>query len=166
MILVFDSFKPEIAKGVYLAPGSQIIGNVIIKKEASIWPNAVIRGDVAPITIGFKTNVQDNSTLHVDDNQPLIIGDNVTIGHGAIVHSCHIEDSCLIGMGATILSRARIGKGSIVGAGAVVTENTIIPAHSLVLGVPGKIIRELSPEKIKENNEHAEEYHLLSQKYD
>lgn len=164
MIVEFDGEKPKL-EGVYLAPGSQIIGNVSIKKGSSIWPNTIVRGDIAPIKIGFKCNIQDNSTLHVDPGFPLIMGDYVTVGHGAVIHSSLVEDDCLIGMGAIILSKTRIGKGSIIGAGAVVTEGTEIPPRSLVVGVPGKVIKELPREKINENREHAEQYFQLAKKY-
>ena len=149
--------NPEIDKTAFIAPGAKIIGDVIIKKDASIWYNAVLRGDIDKITIGENTNIQENSSLHVDHNAPLEIGNNVTAGHGVILHGCKINDNCLIGMGATILNNAVIGKNSIIGANALVTEGKEIPPNSLIIGVPGKVIRELKPgeiEKIKNSAEH------------
>ncbi len=125
----------------YIAQGSIVIGDVSIGKESSIWYNCVIRGDIAPIRIGDQTNIQDISVVHVDENMPCIIGSRVSVGHRAILHACTVEDECLIGMGAVLLSGVHVGTGSVVGAGAVLTPNTIVPAGSLVLGFPAKVIR-------------------------
>lgn len=165
MLHEYAGKKPEIAENVFIAPGSQIIGDVLIKEETSIWHNAVIRGDMDSIKIGPRTNIQENSTLHVDTGQPLIIGANITVGHGAILHGCTVEDNCLIGMGATILNGAIIGKGSIIGAGALVTEYKEIPPHSLVLGIPGKVVRQLTEEEIKKIQESADHYYQLAREY-
>lgn len=165
MLYKFKNHKPIIDSNVFLAPGSKIIGNVNIKSGSSIWYNAVLRGDIAEISIGKNSNVQENSSLHVDHDAPLNIGDNVTIGHGVVLHGCTIKDNCLIGMGATILNNAVIGENSIIGAGALIPEGKEIPAGSLVVGVPGKVIRELSEENRENLIAHAEEYVKLAEEY-
>ena len=165
MLIEFKGKKPEIAADIFIAPGSQLIGEVVVKQKSSIWFNAVLRGDLAPIRIGEKTNIQENCSLHVDHDQPLNIGNQVTVGHGAILHSCQIEDNCLIGMGATILNGAVIGKNSIVGAGALIPENREIPPESLVVGLPGKVIRNLKEKEIKKLKEQAAEYYRLAREY-
>ncbi|WP_299982886.1 gamma carbonic anhydrase family protein [Desulfobacula sp.] len=131
--------QPEIHPSVFIAPTAQIIGDVHIGEESSVWFQSVIRGDFDRISIGEKTNIQDLCTCHADENIPLKIGHGVTIGHRSIIHGCTIEDECLIGMGAIVMNRAVIGKGSVVAAGTVVLEKTIIPPYSLVTGLPGKV---------------------------
>ena len=165
MIYEFKGMKPEIADDVFTAPGSKIIGNITIKKGASIWYNTVVRGDIGSIIIGEKTNIQENASLHIDSGQPMKIGKNVTVGHGAILHGCEIENNCIIGMGATILNGAVIGEGSIIGAGALVAEGKTIPPGSLVVGVPGKIIKKLNKENIKQIQESAEHYYHTAQEH-
>ncbi len=156
---------PEIKANVFLAPGSQLIGDVFLAEGVSIWHNTVVRGDMSYIKIGSHTNIQENSTLHVDVGQPLIIGSGVTVGHGAILHGCTIENNCLIGMGAIILNGAVIGEETIIGAGALIPENKEIPPHSLVLGVPGKVIRELKEKELKQLKDSAQHYYELAQDY-
>ena len=134
---------PEIDAEAFVAPGAVILGDVKIAKYASVWPCAVIRGDVSYIRIGEDSNVQDGAVLHVAGDGPCIIGRFVTIGHGAIVHACTVEDNVLIGMNATVLSGAKIGSGSIIAAGALVKENAVIPPNSLVVGVPGAVNKEI-----------------------
>lgn len=134
---------------VVILPGGRVNGDVRMGRGCSVWFNAVIRGDEAPITIGDKTNVQDNATLHTSREHPLVIGCGVTIGHNAVVHSCTIGDNCLIGMGAIILDDAVIGENSIVGAGALVTKGTVVPPGSMVLGSPARVRRPLTPEEIE-----------------
>ena len=137
------------AEGEYwIAPSAVVIGDVILAKNASIWFGAVVRGDNDPITIGENTNIQDGSVLHSDPGVPLTIGRDVTVGHMAMVHSCTIGDNSLIGIGAVILSRARIGKNCLIGARALIPEGKEIPDNSLVVGAPGRVVRELSPEEI------------------
>lgn len=131
----------------YQAPSAVVIGDVRIGEDASVWHGAIIRGDMEPITIGKKTNIQDGSILHVDTDHPLNIGDRCTVGHGVILHGCILEDDVLIGMGATVLNGARIGKGSLVGAGALVLEGQDIPAGSIVMGSPAKVRREVTQEQ-------------------
>lgn len=140
--------KPKLGKGVYAAPSAVVIGDVTVGDNASFWFHTVVRGDVNWIRIGAGSNVQDGSVLHVTtDRFPLTIGDRVSVGHGAIVHGCTIEDDCLVGIGARILDGAHVGAGSLVGAGALVTEGQKVPAGHLVLGVPARVIRLVSDEE-------------------
>ena len=135
---------PQIAPSVYIDPAAVIIGDVVIGEDSSVWPCAVVRGDVHYIRIGARTNIQDGSICHVmRDEYPLILGDDVTIGHSVTLHGCTIESRCLIGMGAVVLNGAVIGHGSIVAAGTLVTERTKVPPGSLVMGSPGKVKRPL-----------------------
>jgi carbonic anhydrase/acetyltransferase-like protein (isoleucine patch superfamily) len=131
----------------WIAPGAVVLGKVILKKNASVWFGAVLRGDNEPITIGENSNVQDNSVLHTDMGSPLTIGANVTVGHMVMLHGCTIGDGTLVGIGSVVLNGARIGRNCLIGAGALITENKEIPDNSMVLGQPGKVVRELSPEQ-------------------
>jgi carbonic anhydrase/acetyltransferase-like protein (isoleucine patch superfamily) len=136
---------PQIAASAYIDPAAVIIGDVVIGEDSSVWPCSVIRGDVHYVRIGARTNIQDGCVLHVmRDEWPLVLGDNVTVGHSVTLHGCVIESRCLIGMGAIILNGATIGAGSVVAAGALITERTAIPAGSLVMGSPGKVKRILT----------------------
>lgn len=162
MLYKLKKKSPTVAENVFIAPGSRVIGNVELSEHSSIWYNTVVRADLAKIKIGKYSNVQENSTLHVEQNQGVEIGDYVTIGHNAVIHACKIGNKSLIGMNATILTGAQIGEGSIVGAGAVVPENAEIPPGSLVLGVPAKIIRTITKEKIIELKQHALHYAELA----
>jgi carbonic anhydrase/acetyltransferase-like protein (isoleucine patch superfamily) len=144
-VFPFNGVWPTIADDVFIAPGAMIIGNVTIQEGASIWYNAVVRGDVAPIVIGRNTNIQDNCTLHVDADAPLTIGDNCTVGHGAVVHGATVEQHVLIGMKAAVLSHARIGSNTIIGACALVAEHKSIPEGVLAIGIPAKVARPLTP---------------------
>ena len=139
---------PQIAENAWIAPGAHVIGNVTLKDQSSVWFNAVVRADNEPITIGFRSNIQEGAVLHVDLDCPLMIGDDVTVGHQAMLHGCTIGDGSLIGIQATVLNRAVIGKYCLIGAGALVTEGKAIPDRSLVVGSPGKIIRELTDDEI------------------
>lgn len=138
-----DGWRPELPASAWLAPGAAVIGRVRLGERASVWFGAVLRGDLDTITIGEETNIQDGSVLHVDVGFPLRVGDRVTVGHGAILHGCTIEDEALIGMGAAVLNGATVGRGSLVAAGALVREGMQIPPFSLVAGVPAAIKREL-----------------------
>ena len=146
----YKGISPKIHKDAFVAETAAVIGDVEIGKDSSVWYGAVVRGDEAPIRIGEKTNVQDNCVLHCDAGTSMNIGENVTIGHGAIVHGATIGDNVLIGMGAIILNGATIGDNAVIGAGAVVKENADIPAASLVVGVPAKVIRTLTEEQISQ----------------
>lgn len=140
------------------APGAVVVGDVSIGRNSSIWYNAVLRGDEGPIIIGEETNVQDCCVIHTSKNYPVVIGDRVTIGHGAIVHGCKIGDNALIGMGAIILNGAKIGRNCLIAAGSLVTQNMEIPDGMLVMGSPAKIKRALTEEEILKNKENALDY--------
>src|ERR1043165_8790443 len=131
----------------WVAPNAAVMGNVILKKNASVWWGATLRGDNDPIVIGEGSNVQDGSVLHTDTGSPLIIGDNVTVGHMVMLHGCTIGDNTLIGIGSIVLNGAKIGKNCLIGANCLITEGKEIPDNSLVMGAPGKVVRELSPEQ-------------------
>lgn len=150
---------------VLILPGAAVNGDVTLGRGCSVWYNAVIRGDVSPIVIGEDTNIQDNAVLHTSHGLPLVLGRGVTVGHGAILHSCTVEDNVLIGMGAIVLDGAVIGRDSIVGAGALVTKNTQVPPGSMVLGSPAKVKRALTGEEIAAIRENAREYVTIQSRY-
>ncbi|HEY8535727.1 MAG TPA: gamma carbonic anhydrase family protein [Vicinamibacterales bacterium] len=149
MIRAFKGIAPDIAPDVYVDPSAQIIGDVVIGTESSVWMNVVVRGDVNHIRIGRRTNLQDGTIVHVmrDPSHPTIVGDEVTVGHGAILHGCTIEDRCLIGMGAVLLNGSRVGEGSIIAAGTLLPEGMVVPPRSLVMGSPGRIRRPITDEE-------------------
>jgi len=150
---------PQIAASAYIDPAAVIIGDVVIGADSSVWPCTVIRGDVHHIRIGARTNIQDGCVLHVmRDEWPLILGDDVTIGHSVTLHGCTIESRCLIGMGAIILNGAHIGTGSIIAAGALIPERTMIPSGSLVMGQPGKVKRSLTEADQAGISDYAQRY--------
>ncbi len=149
MILECKGHKPKIGKNVFIAANATIIGNVEIGDNSSVWYNTVIRGDTDAIVIGKNTNIQDNCTLHADEGKPAIIGDNVTVGHNAVVHGCTVEDSCLIGIHSTVLNGAIIRKGSIVGSNAVVPEGREVGPYHLVTGIPASLKKELTPDIVE-----------------
>ena len=155
----------NIKDSVVICSGAQVIGDVEIGEDASIWHGAVVRGDVNSIKIGNNSNVQDNCVIHCSKGFPTVIKDNVSIGHGAVVHGCILEDNVLVGMNATILNGAKIGKNSIVGAGAVVSEGKDFPEGSLILGVPARVVKELTEEQIRHIQENADNYVRLSKQY-
>lgn len=159
MISEYQGILPSRHKHTFIAEGAQVIGMVKMDEYSSIWFNTVARGDVNKIEIGKYTNIQDNSVVHVADDCAAIIGDYVTVGHGAIIHGCTIEDHCLIGMGAIVLNHAIVGKGSIVAAGAVVKERMVIPPNSLVAGIPAKIVKTFT------DNSQLESIHAQAVKY-
>lgn len=148
--------------GVYIMESAEIIGEVTIGEHSSVWSKAVIRADDAPIKIGKNTNIQDMCVIHTDPGRPLEIGDNVTIGHGAMLHCRRIGSNCVIGMGAMLLDSVEIGEYSVIAAGTVVTENKKIPPRSLVMGIPGKIVREIKDEDIKRIEQGAQDYLRLA----
>jgi len=152
-------FRAELVhSSVWIAPGAIVVGDVTVGEHSSIWFQAVLRGDSDPIRIGRRTNIQDGCILHADPGFPCILGDGVTLGHRAIVHGAVVEDNALIGMGAIVMNGARIGAGAIVGVGAVVTEGTLVPPGSLVLGLPGKVRRELTADELERNRRTADSY--------
>lgn len=153
MIVPFEGKTPQIADSAWIAPGATIIGDVVIGERCSVWPGAVIRGDYAPIRIGADVNVQDNAVIHTDE--PLTIGDDVTIGHAVVLHCREVGDDVLLGNNATLLPGAVIGSHSLVAAGALVAPREQVPEHSLVLGVPGKV-RQTEPDRIARLRADAE----------
>ncbi|HEY2119459.1 MAG TPA: gamma carbonic anhydrase family protein [Candidatus Acidoferrum sp.] len=157
---------PQIAASAYVDPASVIIGDVVIGEDSSVWPMCVVRGDVNHIRIGNRTNIQDGCILHVmKDEWPLVLEDEVTVGHSVTLHGCTIESRCLIGMGAIILNGVRIGSGSIIAAGTLIPERTVIPAGSLVMGSPGKVKRALTDADRESIAAYAERYAGYSKVY-
>jgi gamma-carbonic anhydrase len=157
----FDAFlrrKPALGKGVYIARGAVVLGDVTLGDYSSVWYNAVVRGDINRIVVGHHTNIQDNAVLHLADEYPCMVGNWVTVGHAAVVHACTVGDEVLVGMGAVILDGAVVGAQSLVGAGAVVTQGMQIPPGSLVLGAPAKLVRALTPGERAEMKGWAEKY--------
>jgi carbonic anhydrase/acetyltransferase-like protein (isoleucine patch superfamily) len=165
--MFYDLENKKIKNSVenWVAPNATIIGDVTLDKNSSVWFNATIRGDIENIHVGEGSNVQDGSVLHTDPGYPLKIGKNVTIGHLVMLHGCTIGDNSLIGIGAVILNNAKIGNNCIIGAKALITENKAIPDNSLVVGSPGKIIRQVTPEEINLITENAKHYQLNWKKY-
>ena len=135
--------RPSIHPTAYVAPSATVVGDVTLEAHASVWYGCILRGDIAPIAVGRETNIQDLTVVHVDPERGTVIGPRVGIGHRAVIHGCDIEEQCLIGMGAIILSHAVIGTGSVIGAGALVPEGMRVPPGSLVVGVPGRIVRQV-----------------------
>lgn len=165
MLYSFREIWPSLEGNVYVAPTASIIGDVSLAEGSSCWFGAILRGDEANIYLGKNSNIQDNSVVHCDKDVPVIIGENVTVGHGVILHSCTIGDCAMIGMGAVVLSRAVIGEGAVVAAGAVVKEGEIIPANSLFAGIPATFKKELSPAIREANIANAMEYVELALAY-
>ena len=158
-IYALDGTAPQIDPDIgWIAPSAVLVGDVVVGPEAGIWFGVVARGDIETITIGARTNVQENCVLHTDTGYPLVIGDNCTIGHSAIVHGCTIGDNTLIGMGATVLNGARIGKNCLIGANALITEGKEIPDNSMVVGAPGKVISQIDEEGVRGLAASAERY--------
>lgn len=162
MIHGFKGKLPRIHESDFVAWNAEVEGEVELAEGASVWFGAVLRADIAKITVGRDTNIQDGAVLHVDRGVDLCLGEGVTVGHGAIVHACTVGDYCLVGMGAVILDRAVIGHESIVGAGALVTQGKSFPPRSMILGSPAKVVRELTTEEVASLHEHAAEYARLA----
>jgi carbonic anhydrase/acetyltransferase-like protein (isoleucine patch superfamily) len=154
---------PRIHDTAFIHPRAFVCGDVTIAARVSVWPFAAIRGDSAAISIGADSNVQDGTIIHVDDGRPCVIGSRVGIGHRAIVHGAEIDDDCLIAMGAILLNGVRVGTGSIVGAGAVCTEGFVVPANSLAIGVPARVVRQTTPEERQRIRHTVESYLSLQQ---
>lgn len=161
----FAQHTPRLDAPAFIAASADLIGQVNLAPGSSVWYNATLRADLAPIDIGENTNVQDNACIHVETGLPCRLGSHVTIGHNATLHACTVENNVLVGMGAIVLDGAVIGHGSIVGAHALVTKNTIIPPLSLVLGSPANVIRTLNPAAEDSNRVHAQEYLELARTY-
>lgn len=150
----------DVSQAAFVAPNATVIGQVELGAGSSVWYGAVIRGDVEVIKIGAHSNVQDGAVLHGDPHLPTVLEEYVTVGHRAVIHSAHVETGCLIGIGAIVLNGVWVGEGSIVGAGAVVTKD--VPARSLIIGVPGKVLRTLTAQEAEELIEHAKKYEQLA----
>jgi len=165
MILNFKDKQPHIDPSCFIAPSSDVIGDVVLGQFSSVWFNATVRGDVAPIRIGMGSNIQDNTVVHVTSGIPTSIGDHVTIGHGVIIHSCTIGNGCLIGMGSTILDGAILAEETLVGAGSLIPPGKTYPARSLVMGSPAKFIRALTEKEIEEIQDNARHYEQASAEY-
>jgi carbonic anhydrase/acetyltransferase-like protein (isoleucine patch superfamily) len=157
-LYALDDLIPQVDPTALVAEGACVIGQVTIGPQAGIWYGAVLRGDTAPIHIGARSNVQDNSVLHVDMDVPLVIGEDVTVGHQVMLHGCTIGDGSLIGIQAVVLNGARIGRNCLVGAGALVTEGKEFPDGSLIMGSPAKVVRELTPEALERMRRSAAFY--------
>ena len=165
MIYPYKDKEPKIAESAFIADFTTITGDVEIGEDSSVWFNSVIRGDIAPTIIGRKVNIQDNSVLHQSPNNPLILEDEVTVGHQVILHSCIIRKKALIGMGSIVLDQAEIGEGAFIGAGSLVPQGKKIPPNTLAFGRPAKVIRELTPEDIKDMERICREYAEKGQYY-
>jgi carbonic anhydrase/acetyltransferase-like protein (isoleucine patch superfamily) len=165
MIYQLGDLKPQISPHCFIAKSADIIGDVILEEGVSIWFNTVLRGDIATIHIGKNSNIQDNSTIHIETDIPCLIGENVTVGHNVILHSCSIEDNTLIGMGSTILNNARIAKNCLVGANSLVTHSLPYEEGCLIMGSPAKIIRKLTDEEMRANIKNAQHYRLNAKRF-
>lgn len=165
VIYTLKGKTPQLHSSVYIAPGARLLGDIILEENVTVLFNAVIRAEYAQIRIGKGSNIQDNSTVHVDDGFPCIVGENCVVGHNVVLHGCKIEDNCLIGMGAIVLNGAVIGSGSIVAAGALVPEGKVIEPGVLVAGVPAKVVRKLSEEEIKRTQKGAQAYMEIGRMY-
>ena len=165
MIVNLRDWTTQIDPTCYVATSATVIGQVTLARGASVWFNTVVRGDLAPITIGEETNVQDLAMVHVDYNTPTIIGNRVVVGHRAIIHGATVGDDCIVGMGAILLNRSRVGNNCIVAAGAVVREDFVVPDGSLVAGVPAVVKRPLTPEETERIRRNATDYAARGQLY-
>ena len=157
-IYELDGVAPQLADSAWVADSAQVMGNVRLEGDASVWFGAVVRGDTESITIGAGSNIQDASVLHADFGKPLVVGERVTVGHQVMLHGCTIGDESLIGIGAVVLNGARIGRNCLVGAGALVTEGKEFPDGSMILGSPAKAVRQLTPEQMAAIRQSAQHY--------
>ncbi|WHX47357.1 gamma carbonic anhydrase family protein [Paenibacillus woosongensis] len=165
MLLNYRGKRPALDASVFIAEGAKLIGDVTVGKDSSVWFNAVLRGDLAEIRIGERTNLQDGVIGHVNTGQPLIVENDVSVGHAAIIHGCHIGRGTLIGMGAIILNGAAIGEYALIGAGSLVTENTVIPAYTLALGSPARVVRELTEADLQRMKLTTDSYVVKGKEY-
>ena len=166
MIKQFERIKPKLGRDVYISESATVIGDVILGNEVNIWFGAVLRGDMHYIRVGSRSNIQDNAVVHVTTAvSPATIGKNVTVGHGAIIHGCTIEDNCMIGMGSVVMDDAVVGAGSLIGAGALVPPNMKIQPKSLVVGTPGKVVRKVTDEEYQMIIDRPQEYIDLAEQY-
>jgi carbonic anhydrase/acetyltransferase-like protein (isoleucine patch superfamily) len=158
MILTLAGRTPRIGEGVYVAPSADVIGEVELAADSSVWFQCVLRGDIEPIRIGASSNIQDGTVIHTMKGAPTIVGEWVTVGHQATLHGCVVGDHCLIGMGAVLLNNVQVGEGSIVAAGSLVSENTVIPPRSLYMGVPARFKRAVTDDELAFIDMHATNY--------
>ncbi len=165
MILTLAGRTPRVAASAYISPSAEVIGSVEIGENSSVWFQSVLRGDIEPIRLGANSNLQDGTIVHTMIGAPVTVGDWVTVGHRAVLHGCTIENNCLIGMAAVLLNYVRVGEGSIIAAGAVVAENTVIPPRSLYMGVPARLKRAVSEDEQAFIRKHAENYLKYKAKY-
>lgn len=164
-IYVLDDRRPVIGENVWVAENATVIGSVKLEREASVWFGATLRGDNEPIVVGARSNVQDGAVLHTDEGVALTVGENVTIGHMAVLHGCTVGDGSLIGINAIVLNRAVIGQHCIIGANTLIPENKVIPDFSLVVGTPGRVIRSLTPEEVEGLLANAQHYVENAERY-
>lgn len=165
MILSYSKKTPVIDESCFIAETAAVVGEVTLQQNASVWFGAALRGDMAPITVGKNSNIQENAVVHVSPGHPSVIGNGVTVGHGAIVHGATIGDNVLVGMNAVVLDGAVVGKNSVIGAGAVVTSNTVVPDNTLMLGVPAEPVKAVSAKTALSNTVNASAYVQLAKKY-
>lgn len=158
MIKELKGKKPNIDKDAFIAETASVLGDVTLGEGSSIWYGAVARGDIAPIIIGKFSNIQDNATVHNETNIPAIVGDYTVVGHNAIIHGCTIGNNCLIGMGSIILNRAVVGDNCIIGAGSLITQGKVIPPNSMVVGTPGKVLRQVTDDELEKVKKNAIRY--------
>lgn len=161
MLLPYRGHEPVLEGSCFIAPGAHVVGDVQIAQDVSIWFNAVLRADEAPIRVGRGSNLQDGVLVHTDEGFPATVGEGVTVGHGAILHGCTLEDGCLVGMGAIVLNGARIGRESLVAAGTLIPEGRVIPPRSLVMGSPGQVVRLLRADELERLHASAPHYRML-----
>lgn len=164
-IYELEGVSPRIADSAWVADSAEVMGDVVLGEQVSLWFGVVARGDTAAIRIGARTNVQDLSVLHADVGMPLTIGSGVTVGHKAMLHGCTVGDDSLIGIGAVVLNGARIGKGCLVGAGSLVTEGKEFPDGSMIVGTPAKVVRQLTPEQLQGLRDSARHYVANAQRF-
>jgi gamma-carbonic anhydrase len=157
-MISYENKRPVVGENVFIAEGVHLIGRVVIGNDSSVFYNSVLRADINGITIGERTNIQDNCTLHVASDKPVVVGNDVTIGHNVVIHACEVGDNVTIGMSSTIMNGAVIGKNSIVAAGSLVTRNKVFPEGVLILGNPAKVVRELTDEEKEGNRKMAAKY--------
>ena len=165
MVQSFEDKIPIIGPNSFVHENASIIGDVTLGDHTSVWPSAVLRGDISPIVIGTLSNVQDNVCIHTDADKPCIVGERVTIGHGAILHGCKVGNCALIGMGAIVLDGAVIGEGAVIAAGAVVSPGTQVPAHAMFMGIPARFAREVKAEEAENNVRAPERYWDLARRF-
>jgi carbonic anhydrase/acetyltransferase-like protein (isoleucine patch superfamily) len=158
MPLVTQFHPEQVHPSVCIAPGAVVVGDVTLGEQASVWFNATLRGDVESITVGARSNIQEGCILHADPGYPTVIGADVTVGHGAVVHGARVGDNCIVGIRAVLLNGSVVGENSIVGACALLTEGKVYPPNSLILGMPARVVRELTPGEIAANRSSAARY--------